>query len=77
MFSEFSCAIVNDEMWNHFQDFIHQYGKKYDTMEHFLSKFEIFKTNKYFIDKTNAANLNYTLAVNQFADVSEKSIFQR
>lgn len=77
MFSEFSSAIVNDEMWNHFQDFIHQYGKKYDTMEHFLSKFEIFKTNKYFIDKTNEANLNYTLAVNQFADVSEKEYFSK
>lgn len=75
--SNIYCIMASDKMWKHFQDFIHKYNKKYDSIENFLERFDVFQKNKIFIDKLNTANLNYTLGVNQFADISEKEYFQK
>jgi len=52
-----------------FSDFVAQYGKTY-TRSEFLNRFEIFKANVAFINEHNQEGHTYTVAVNQFADLT-------
>ncbi|XP_030490249.2 pro-cathepsin H isoform X2 [Cannabis sativa] len=51
-----------------FARFTNRYGRKYDTVEEMKLRFGIFKENLKLIKSTNKKGLNYTLAVNHFAD---------
>lgn len=53
-----------------FHEFLIRFGKKY-TMNEFFNRFEIYKDNLEYITHHNAdSNNNYTLAINQFADLT-------
>ncbi|OWM74405.1 hypothetical protein CDL15_Pgr013309 [Punica granatum] len=48
----------------------HRYGKRYETSDEVMLRFQIFRENLKLIRSTNRRGLPYTLAVNQFADWS-------
>ncbi|PKI73664.1 thiol protease aleurain-like [Punica granatum] len=53
-----------------FARFAHRYGKRYETSDEVMLRFQIFRENLKLIRSTNRRGLPYTLAVNQFADWS-------
>jgi len=52
-----------------FQDFVEKFEKKYDTKEIF-DKFSVFVKNMEMIESHDAAKEGYSLAVNEFADLT-------
>jgi len=59
---------VNYEL--QFMNFMSVYGKKYAHDQELLSRFQIFKNNMDSIHQHNAKNLSWTLAINEFADLT-------
>ncbi|GAB4853714.1 hypothetical protein Ancab_017907 [Ancistrocladus abbreviatus] len=53
-----------------FAHFAYRYGKRYETIEEMKLRFEVFKENLDLIQSTNKRGLPYTLAVNEFADLT-------
>jgi len=55
-----------------FAKFAERYNKKYETPE-FFEKYKVFKENVNFVNDFNAQKMNtHTVAINQFADMTEK-----
>jgi len=52
-----------------FTRFVEQYGKQYE-VEHFFSKYNTFKTNLNNVLAHNAKGASYSLAINEFGDLS-------
>jgi len=53
-----------------FSEFVGRYNKVYDCPMSFFQRFSVFKDNLAFVRNENAKNLSYTLAVNEFADLT-------
>lgn len=54
-----------------FMEFMLKYQKQYSSSD-FAARYNIFKKNVDFIDSHNAAGLSYTVAINQFADLTQE-----
>jgi len=63
------CAYSENQWKVMFRDFGEQFGRSYSPDE-FQTRFEIFKDNKKYIDNVNAENRGYTLAINDFGDMT-------
>jgi len=64
--------------WNEFSEFMEKFDKRYSGIEEIEHRFDIFRKNLENIINHNRLNLNYTLGVNQFSDLSAdefKSIY--
>jgi len=55
-----------------FQDFTIRYNKKYSTAEEYQKRLNIFQQNQKFINEHNKSNKDYTLAINEFADLTHE-----
>jgi KDEL-tailed cysteine endopeptidase len=64
-----AAAFREEESQWMFTKWIAQHKKAYP-MEHFFARFNIFKQNVEFINQKNNENNGYTLAVNEFADLT-------
>ncbi|KAG9147547.1 hypothetical protein Leryth_007339 [Lithospermum erythrorhizon] len=53
-----------------FARFAHQYGKSYRGVDEIKQKFEVFRDNLQTIRSHNKKKLSYTLALNEFADLT-------
>ncbi|KAF1002049.1 cysteine protease XCP2-like [Apium graveolens] len=63
---------------NHlFESWGAEHGKTYESIEHKLHRFEIFKDNLMHIDETNKRISNYWLGLNEFADLSHAEFRNR
>jgi len=56
--------------WYEFGKFTNEHAKTYNGLEEFHSAFATFKANLHMINTHNAGKSSYTLAVNQFADMT-------
>ena len=53
-----------------FTDFVMTYNKSYSSNEYLLYRYLIFADNMAYINHRNSLNLNYTLAMNKFTDLT-------
>jgi len=66
-----SVAFANEYLLEkEFYNFKAQHNKNYTSYEEHLKRFEIFKANKIKISQHNAKKLSWTLAMNQFGDMT-------
>jgi C1A family cysteine protease len=75
------CGIYTDSLliydkWISFIDYMYKYDKKYNNMEHFLERLEIFHDNLDFINEHNKKNNTYEVGINHFADISNKEYIE-
>lgn len=76
MFKMFSlsllfCRSVFSNHWNDFSDFQSKFNKKYESLEEFKNRYDIFKENVVEIYNHNKKeNKTFTLAINQFTDLT-------
>jgi xylem cysteine proteinase len=68
--SAFAGVLTEEDYRFHFGNFQVQYNKNYETSEEFMSRLDVFKANLDMINEHNAQNKSWTLAVNEFADMS-------
>jgi len=61
--------LSESEYQTQFTNFVVHFNKQYSTTE-FFHRFAIFKDNVDYINEQNAANLTYTLGVNEFSDLT-------
>ncbi len=64
------CVATDAEVTVEFGSFLKQFGKKYDTLEETIKRYNIFSENYRYIEEHNRKNSNYKLGVNQFADLT-------
>jgi C1A family cysteine protease len=64
-----AAAFTEQEYQDAFTNWMLKYEKSY-APEEFFYKYGVFKTNMDFVDRTNKANLTYTVALNMFADLT-------
>jgi len=55
-----------------FQTWKEKHGKVYESDEHELAKFNVFKSNAAYINEHNMKGLSFTLALNKFADLTNE-----
>jgi len=55
-----------------FTKFVSRHNKKYDGVEAFFHRFNVFRENLEFIKKHNAQNHSYTVAPNEFTDMTHE-----
>jgi len=55
-----------------FQEWTIKFGKNYNTQQEYQKRSQIYDTNKKFIQDFNAAGQNYSLAINEFADLTHQ-----
>jgi C1A family cysteine protease len=58
-----------------FVQHVQKYNKKYDGVEEFFKRFNVFKSNIAYINSENAKNHSYTLGLNEFADMTRAEFF--
>jgi C1A family cysteine protease len=58
-----------------FVSHVQRYNKRYEGVETFFQRFNIFKANLAYIERENAKNHTYTLALNEFADMTRTEFF--
>ncbi|KAL9252652.1 Thiol protease aleurain-like-like protein [Drosera capensis] len=63
-------AVGNSGRALSFARFLHRYGKRYETVEEMRLRFAVFKENLRLIRSSNRNGMPYTLALNDFADMS-------
>ncbi|KAL3532698.1 hypothetical protein ACH5RR_006219 [Cinchona calisaya] len=63
-------AIGNSRHALTFARFAHRYGKSYETVEQMKLRFDVFRQNLRMIRSHNKKGLSYTLAVNEFTDMT-------
>jgi C1A family cysteine protease len=61
---------VNEEV--DFVSYVAKYGKLYKSMDEYLMRSEIFKSNVKFINEHNAEGHSYTLGINEFSDWTDE-----
>jgi KDEL-tailed cysteine endopeptidase len=65
--------ITQENEWQAFLSFQNKYNKVYKNMEHFETRFNIFRDNLHFIISHNSQNENnFTLNINHFADFTNE-----
>jgi C1A family cysteine protease len=58
-----------------FVEHVQRYNKKYEGVEEFFKRFNVFKSNIAYINAENAKNHSYTLGLNEFADMTRSEFF--
>ena len=61
---------INQGMFEKFQKFIRKYNKKYNSINEFLARFEVFKINV--IDSLKENESSYSKGINQFFDLTQQ-----
>jgi C1A family cysteine protease len=61
-------ALSTDERL--FSEFARKHGKTYDGPAQLFSRFNIFKANVKYINQHNSGNASYTMAINEFTDLT-------
>jgi len=57
--------------WSEFNRFLEKFSKKYQTLEEFESRFQIFRANfREIVSHNSVAGQNFTMGVNQFTDLT-------
>jgi C1A family cysteine protease len=64
-----TAAFTEQEYQDVFIKWMSKFEKKY-APEEFFYKYDVFKSNMDFVDRTNNANLSYTVELNAFADLT-------
>lgn len=60
-----------DDMWSEFKEFIQKFNKKYESVQEFEQRFEIFRSNLRSIILHNSdSSQNFTMGLNGFADLT-------
>ena len=71
-------AICSDaEVSLEFGKFIKKFGKKYDSIEETIKRFNIFKEHYAYITKHNSENNDFKLGINHLSDLTLKEIKQK
>jgi len=65
----FVAAFTEEQYQNAFVQFIGQYNKKY-SHDNFFGRYKVFKANLDFIEEHNSGNSSFTVAMNEFGDLS-------
>ncbi|VFQ75939.1 unnamed protein product [Cuscuta campestris] len=66
-----SSAVDDGEMIKRYEQWMEQYGRAYSNETEKTQRFSVFRDNAIFIDSFNrAGNHSYTLAINEFADLT-------
>ena len=65
-----SVAVTAHPDMHIFLDFVKTFDKSYDSLAHLETKFKTFIDNLRYIEHTNNIQSNFTLGVNQFADLT-------
>lgn len=60
-----------------FESWMAKHGKRYESLEEKLHRFEVFKENLMHIDETNKKISSYWLGLNQFADLTHEEFKKR
>eukprot|EP00850_Spirogloea_muscicola_P024770 SM001470S01085 [mRNA] locus=s1470:6:1985:+ [translate_table: standard] len=68
--ADFAAALGRGTAVAEFAAFAARYGRSYASADEIRRRFAAFAANKRLIDAANAAGLPYTLAINEFADVT-------
>lgn len=66
-----------DKLINLFESWLDRHGKRYESIEEKLHRFEIFKDNLKHVDERNKAVTNYWLSLNEFSDMTHDEFKQR
>lgn len=69
-------APITDE-WSEFNQFVEKFSKKYESMEELEARFAVFKVNLRNIIMHNMNPHNYTLGINQFADLTPQEFKEK
>ena len=70
-----SCSDELDSLiFHHFQRFIKKYNKKYDSLNEYLSRYEVFKRNC--IDSFSNENKSYKTGITKFSDLTKQEFFK-
>lgn len=74
----FLLTLVGAEIvWEKFENFRERFHKKYESLEQLIERFEVFKDNFKFIEEHNRGFNNFTLSINQFADLTNEEFKSR
>ena len=70
-----SCNLDMDQaMFQQFQKFIKKYHKKYNSVNEFLARYEVFKRN---VIKSFNEEASYTTGISQFADLTQQEFTKK
>ena len=64
-------ALALEQLEVEFMQYISKHNKSYESLEHFQERFALFMEKDAFIKEHNASNANFTLAHNQFSDMTD------
>jgi len=67
-----AAATSEMEYQRQFSSWVSEHGKTYESTVDFFNRFNIFKANLDYINQRNAENLGFTLAPNQFTDLTNE-----
>jgi C1A family cysteine protease len=68
-----SITSSSKDSWPEFNGFLEKFSKKYQTLEEFETRFQIFKANlKDIVAHNSVAGQNFTMGVNQFTDLTSQ-----
>uniref|UniRef100_A0A7N0U2V3 Uncharacterized protein n=1 Tax=Kalanchoe fedtschenkoi TaxID=63787 RepID=A0A7N0U2V3_KALFE len=68
-----SSAMYNQDIMRHrYQNWIQTHGKSYQNDEEWMFRFGIYQSNVQLIEYINSLNLSFTLADNEYADLSNE-----
>ncbi|KAL6630498.1 hypothetical protein ACP70R_028571 [Stipagrostis hirtigluma subsp. patula] len=62
----------DNAMMTRYEKWMVQYGRNYKDDAEKARRFQVFKANAEFVDRSNAAGKKYTLATNKFADLTSE-----
>ena len=75
--SFFSSLVSATQDWSLFNEFLERFHKKYESIETFESRFQVFRNNLRKITEHNESpNRNFTLGINTYADLTEDEFSQ-
>jgi KDEL-tailed cysteine endopeptidase len=75
--SFFSLVVSASNDWTHFNEFVERFNKKYESIETFESRFQVFQANLRKITLHNdSPNNNYTLGISPYTDLTEEEFSQ-
>jgi C1A family cysteine protease len=67
----FTCGNAFNDEWQQFSNFIDRFERKYDSIDEFENRFQIFRTNLRNIVIHNSDHAqNFTMGINQFTDLT-------
>ena len=77
LFTQLFVVASGNNNWKKFQQFVEDHKKRYNTIEEFITRFNVFEDNVKYIEKVNQGGFNYTLGINKFADMKTGEFFTK